>query len=386
MNRVATLAFACSLFASSPVAAGQAAASAGAETCIASLRNLRENSSSTRNDRHVIEWRADGCEVTIRFEGRPRFTADFTEIASLDGQGVFEIEEDGRIDRQLEIRTTRGALEFAYTVDRARRSFDADGKTWLTSVLQQLFRRTAYASKERVAWLLRRSGPDGVLAEIAQMPSAYPQHAYMIELLNQADPGRDVLTRMLKAAAAWDSDYYKAGLLESFSQRGGRDAELSKAAWAVVRSLGSDYYAAQATAALLKAGAPVTRDDLARILADLDSDYYRLTVVKAALGQREDMTELVLAAARETSSSYYRSEILTWLLEEGRPEGPALISVIRLSSELESDHYRARVLTHIARGRTLEGAVREAYVRAAEGIASQHYRRQALDALGSSPD
>lgn len=71
-----------------------------------------------------------------------------------------------------------------------------------------------------------------------------------------------------------------------------------------------------------------------------------------------------------------------WLLEEGRPQGPALIDVIRLSLELESDHYRARVLTHIARGRTLEGAVRDAYVRAAEGISSQHYRRQVLDALG----
>jgi hypothetical protein len=290
MNRIAMLAFVCSLFSSSPLVASQAAGGAGPETCIASQRNLRESSSSTRNERHVIEWRADGCEVTIRFEGQPRFTADFTEIASLDGQGVFEIEEDGRVDRQLEIRTTRGALEFEYTVDRVRRSFDADGKAWLTSVLQQLFRRTAYASQERVAWLLRRSGPDGVLAEIAQMPSAYPQHAYMIELLNQADPGRDVLTRMLKAAAAWDSDYYKAGLLESFSKRGEGDTELSKAAWAVVRSLGSDYYAAQATAALLKAGAPVTREDLGPILADLDSDYYRMQVVKAASAQRDDMT------------------------------------------------------------------------------------------------
>ena len=214
MTRLMSLVAAFALVASAATAARQAT-STPSDTCIAGVKDVSRSSYTSRNERHEVEWRADSCEVAIRFEGEPRFTEDFRTLQSLGVSRIFR-------RRREQFARTAGARDslanwcarLQYTVNGQRRDFDAEGRQWLDTVIREFFRRTAYASKERVAWLFRNGGADRVLGEIDQMPSTYPQHAYMSALIDQAAPTRATLDRMLQRARGWSSDYYKSGLLE----------------------------------------------------------------------------------------------------------------------------------------------------------------------------
>jgi hypothetical protein len=364
--------------------AAQQTAPVASETCIAGARKVSHSSHSSRNSRHEIEWRVDGCEVVIRFDGQPRFTDDFRSLESLSSGDRFDVhEESGRVTRSVEVRPRSGSLEFRYAVNGERRDFDAEGRRWFDSVIRQFFLRTAYASKERVAWLARNGGADRVLAEIEQMPTTYPQHAYMVALVDEVAPTRGTIDRMLQRVREWSSDYYKAGLLTHIVTRGTLDAPGWAAIWGVAETIDSDYYTSRVVRASMDAGAPMKVEQFERVLQRVESDYYRAGLVDVAGGRLGGQYgPLVLAAARETRSPYYRTEILSRYLRNASPDNQALVDVIRLAGELDSDYYRAQLLRQVARRGQLVGMAREAYVGVAEAIGSRYYRQQALAAIG----
>ena len=267
-------------------------------------------------------------------------------------------------------------------VNGQRRDFDADGRQWLDAVIREFFRRTAYASKERVAWLFRNGGADRVLGEIDQMPSTYPQHAYMSALIDQAPPTRATLDRMLQRARGWSSDYYKSGLLERIVESRTPESGMWDGLWTVALTIDSDYYSAKVVRAYIDAGAPLNAARFAEVLGKIRSDYYRAGIVD--VGERKvgsDYAPIVLTAARQTRSAYYRSQILTRYLQNSNPDNAALVDVIKLAGELGSDYYRSEVLQQVASRHRLEGTARDAYITAAESIGSRHYRQRALAAI-----
>lgn len=382
MTRLMSLVTAYALIAAATPAT-RPATSIPSDTCIAGVKEVSRSSYTSRNERHEVEWRADGCEVAIRFEGEPRFTEDFRTLQSLGSRGYFDVDESSpRGRRAVEIRPQTGALEYRYTVNGQRRDFDAEGRQWLDTVIRVFFRRTAYASKERVAWLFRNGGADRVLGEIDQIPSTYPQHAYMSALIDQAPPTRATLDRMLQRAFGWSSDYYKSGLLERIVESRTPDAGMWDGLWAVALTIDSDYYSAKVVRAYIDAGAPLNAARFAEVLGKIRSDYYRAGIVD--VGERKvgsDYAPIVLTAARQTRSAYYRSQILTRYLQNSNPDNAALVDVIKLAGELGSDYYRSEVLQQVASRHRLEGTARDAYITAAESIGSRHYRQRALAAI-----
>lgn len=384
MTQLASLVAALALFATPPLPSQvRPTAPPSSDTCIASVRDVSHSSYSARNDKHEVEWRSDGCDVTISFDGDPRFTEDFRTLQSLGPGGYFDIDErNPRLKRALEIRPQAGALEYRYSINGQRRDFDAEGRQWLDAVIREFFRRTAYASKARVAWLFRNGGANRVLDEIDQMPSAYPQQVYMSALIDQEPPTRATVDRMLQRARAWSSDYYKSGLLKRLVEVRTPEAGTWEGLWAVALTIDSDYYSAQVVRAYMDAGGPLNAAQFGEVLRKINSDYYRAGMVD--VGERKvgsDYGPIVLAAARQTKSAYYRSEILTRYLRSGNPDAAALVDVIKLAGELDSDYYCAEVLQQVANRRPLEGAARDAYISVAESIGSRHYRQRALAAI-----
>ena len=85
------------------------------------------------------------------------------------------------------------------------------------------------------------------------------------------------------------------------------------------------------------------------MLGKIRSDYYRAGIVD--VGERKvgsDYAPIVLTAARQTRSAYYRSQILTRYLQNSNPDNAALVDVIKLAGELGSDYYRSEVLQQVA--------------------------------------
>jgi hypothetical protein len=382
MVRATSLVTVCVLAGSAASLRAQQAAPAASDTCIAEAREVRHSSHSSNNGRHEIEWRVDGCEVTIRFDGRPRFTEDFRSLASLAPGDRFDVdEESSRGRRSVEIRPQGSSLSFRYSVNGQRRDFDSEGRRWLDSVIRQLFVRTAYAAKERVTWLLVESGEDGVLAEIERMPTTYPQHAYMMALLEQSTPTAGAIDRMLRRVHEWSSDYYKAGLLTRIARRGSLEPGVWERLWSVAGTIDSDYYATGVVRAYLDGGGPLNVEQFEQVLRRIESDYYRAGMVDVGRRLTGRYGPLVLTAARATKSPYYRTQILTTYLREARPDSASMIDVIRLAGELDSDYYRAQLLRQVARHDPLDQAARDAYRQVAEAIGSRYYRQQALAAI-----
>ena len=357
--------------------------SSTSDTCIAGVRQVSRSNFSSRNDRHEVEWRADGCDVTIKFDGEPRFSDDFKTLVSLAARDRFDVDErTARVNRAVEIRAGASGLDYRYTVNGQQRPFDAEGRRWLDAVIHEFFLRTAYRSKERVAYLFRNGGANRVLDEIDQMPTTYPQHAYMTALIDQAPPSTGTVDRMLQRARGWSSDYYKSGLLTRLVEARTPESGMWEALWAVALTIDSDYYSSSVVRAYIQAGAPLSAAQFEEVLRKIDSDYYRAGLVD--VGEKKvgnDFGPIALTAARQTKSAYYRSQILTNYLEHGNPDAASLVDVIKLAGELDSDYYCSQVLQHVASRRRLEGAARDAYVTAAESIGSRHYRQRALAAI-----
>ena len=94
MTQLASLVAALALFATPPLPSQvRPTAPPSSDTCIASVRDVSHSSYSARNDKHEVEWRSDGCDVTISFDGDPRFTEDFRTLQSLGPGGYFDIDE-----------------------------------------------------------------------------------------------------------------------------------------------------------------------------------------------------------------------------------------------------------------------------------------------------
>lgn len=354
-------------------------------TCISLARKLSRSVYLSNDGRHQAEWRAEGCEVEVRFEGRLRFDEGFTALVGLERRGRFEVKEEGPVDRELEVRQEDEGLRYTYEVEGRRHDFDAEGRAWLESVLLQFFRRTGHAAQERAAWLLRRSGPEGVLAELEQMEGSHAQQAYLDALLRD-DVEPRVLVRVLRMARAWESDHAKAGALEAMAPRLRGEPAARREAWAVARTLESDHSAAGSATRLLDAGR-LQAEELGAALAvveRMESDHYRAAVLKALAEQpalKGAQVQHYLREAVRIGSDHYRAEVLEALTDREALEGAETVEVIRAASRIGSDHYRARVLVELAQRYALDGAAREAYRRAANDIGSDHYRKEALAAL-----
>jgi hypothetical protein len=358
--------------------------SAASDTCIAGVKQVSRSNFSSRNDRHEVEWRAEGCDVTIKFDGEPRFSDDFKTLVSLAARDRFDVDErNPRVNRAVEIRAGASGLDYRYSVNGQQRPFDAEGRRWLDAVIHEFFVRTAYRSKERVAYLFTNGGANRVLDEIDQMPTTYPQHAYMTALIDQAPPSAATVGRMLQRARGWSSDYYKSGLLTRLVEAARLpESGMWDALWAVALTIDSDYYSSSVVRAYIQAKAPLNAAQFEEVLRKIDSDYYRAGLVD--VGEKKvgnDFGPIALAAARQTKSAYYRSQILTNYLQHANPDPALLVDVIKLAGELDSDYYCSQVLQHVASQRRLEGAARDAYVTAAEAIGSRHYRQRALAAI-----
>ena len=375
----------------------QSPASSPAETCIARATSVSHNTIRTgrktthedgvsRSDETDIEWRASGCEVKIRIRGTPRFTDDWRGIASLDRDGSFRVNEDGRVERELEIRPGEGgALRISYEVEGREQPLDAQGQAWLESVLLQLFRRSAYAADERVQSMVRAGGADAVLAEIALMHEDYPRHAYSVALLKHSPSDAALQARVLESATRWSSDYYKSELLEALTGRTG-DARVVRAGWNVARTLDSDYYATKGIQRLLALGAPdASQAEVALAAIDrIDSDYYRAELLKTVARQPSlegKLVPLYVRAVERTESDYYRAEMLSALVARSPLTDEQLLAAIRATSTIKSDYYRSESLARIARKHELKGAALEAYLASTDAIGSDHYRGAAIRAV-----
>jgi hypothetical protein len=202
-----------------------------------------------------VEWADASCEVEVVIEGDVRFNEDFTDFAAITpGGGVRISERGGGVDRLLEIRPgSGGALSYSWRVSGRELPFDVEARAWLRGFVPELLRTSGIAAEERVAWLVRTEGPEGLLREIPLMRSDRAQRLYLEAWLGAGphDPP-DVARALEVAGAQLKSDRELAAVLLRVIDAGPVEGSLRDEFMSALGTIESDREYGRVASALLR--------------------------------------------------------------------------------------------------------------------------------------
>src|SRR5581483_9363460 len=187
-----------------------AAAVCGAQTT--HIENHNDTDENRWNWHHVD----DHVDLQVTIRGRVEFADDYSDVTAISpANGELRISERrGGVTRKFEATQSADGIKRTYSVNGETRALDAEGRAWLTKILNDTVRRGGYDAPTRVTRLLQRGGPAGVLAEISQLEGDYTKRVYFNELLKQGNLDAETAQRALQQAAReMSSDYEKTEIL-----------------------------------------------------------------------------------------------------------------------------------------------------------------------------
>lgn len=342
------------------------------------------------NGTQTLQWSDGGKKVKIRSKGKIEFNEDWTGIARLSRGAEMRLEaEDGWHEQQLDVEPgDDGRPVYTWEVDGRERPFDAQGRKWLQAMLLQLVRGTGFAAPERVASILNKQGPQGVLAEISQIPSHSAKRIYFENLFKHR-LGADVLGRALvQAGREVESDFELRQVLEAAAGSQALSGPIAIAYAEAARTIESDFELRNALAALVDKGqlGPLSLAAVLRTARQIDSDFELATLLSEVARKTNltdpDVRRAYVEAVGEIESGFDLRRALTALVERGDLPAEAQVAVLRSAQGISSDFDRATLLVAVAEEYPLSGTARDAYLDAASGIGSDFDRQRAEAALG----
>ena len=267
---------------------------------------------------------------------------------------------------------------------------DAERRKWLADRLLELVRNSGLALNARIARILQKSGPDGVLHEISLIDSSYAKRLYFQRLLDTASLDSGTLARLIQQAgremhSAYDlATVLVAGVLPRLNAR---DDTARLAYLQAVKGINSDYDRHRALSALIKAG-PLTPAAVGQVLdaaQSIRSDYDRASVLTDVV-QSNDISghrDAFLAALDTIQSDYDRRRVLTALLNHGAPT-PAVLSIVYTASQrTRSDHDLAGLLLDAVHRAMLDATLRPMFFHAVAQLKSDFEKGRVLSAVAA---
>ncbi|HSF39794.1 MAG TPA: M56 family metallopeptidase [Thermoanaerobaculia bacterium] len=386
------------LAALAPAAAPEAEAALGAVAVTAQTvpappapsKKPRHVSVRDMNGTKTFEWRDGDQKIKIRTEGRIELTEDWTGIARLARSAEMRLEaENGWHEQRLDVEAGDGGRPvYTWKVDGRERPFDAEGRKWLQAMLLQFIRGTGYAAPERIAAILERQGPQGVLAEISLIPSQFVKGIYFANLFKHP-LGADVVERSLnQAAREIESDFELKGALTAAAGSQPLSGATVLAYAEATRTIESDFEQHQALSALVNKARldPQSLSAVLQAARQIDSDF-ELATLLTEVARKTTLTDpgvrrAYVETVAEIGGDFEHHKALTALVQRGDLPAEALVAVLQSAQDIGSDFERATLLVAIAGKYPLSGAARDAYLEATQGIGSSFERQRAEAALG----
>ncbi len=364
----------------------------------------------------------NGLRLKMHADGKFAFNDAENGIATLADGSELEISatQNGATRRAI-FFGKNGGIEKNYYINGKEQPFDANAQKWLASVLPQILRESAINAKARIARILKRGGPDAVLAEIGKTQSGYARSVYirtfaqsgtlkpaivdkliaevagidsgyekeqaLTVIYKTQHPRGDQLTTLLKAGSGMDSAYETSQLLQLVAAKILLDKTTIQTYLGMTGKIDSDYEMSRALSALLARSdltPAVTTQVIAMAAEHLGSPYdLRTTLGKAAsrLGASEAAVVAYCQATTHINSSYDKREALATLLRKAKLQKAGYMCVLDATTGIDSDYDRATLLMEIARQMPNDSALVAKYRAVAKTISSAYERSQAEDAL-----
>ena len=341
----------------------------------------------------VVRSTIGRCITELRASTEFKFTADFTDIASVDGGGLVVIEQrGGDVDRRVEIRggTVAGHRWF---VANEERPYDAGARRWLATTLTELLRRTGYEAEARSHWILATRGVEGEFQEIALLTGDYVKRIYYQALVADGRLDAPNVARVVRQAGdEISSDYDLAELLVTVGAKYALNEPTRTSFVGAADHIESDYDRHRVLAVVL-AGRDLS-DDLASAMlgsaSGIQSDYDLAEVLIVLIEKHpvsEGMSAAFFAAVNSIESDYDRHRVLSSLLGQRREPEPIMVAAaLKSAGGIASDYDRAEVLVQVAEGYALDDATRAPFFAAADAIGSDYDHGRVLKAVMDHAD
>ena len=349
------------------------------------------DSNERPQDRNIrfVQRTADRC-VEANLFGIVNFSADERGVAEMARGARLRFREvTGGTDREVTITSNGDRQQRQYTVNGRAAELDAEGRSWLGSMILTLMRESAYNAPERVRRLDREGGVNRVLAEIDAIRSSGAKRDYYEAFLGLGRALDDstlvrILARMKKEFASSSGDM--RSVLEKVPVRSVRSSQARSALTDALISIESD----GDKASLLMELVPTADRELLRQIMDVaitissDGDKSNLLIVGAASYLNPVDPELrssYFNVVKTVSSDGDLSRVLINAAPFGHQDSKVTEAVIDASLRIGSDGDKANVLTYIATQKLLTSTrVKDAFTSAAMSIGSDGDRARVLRA------
>jgi beta-lactamase regulating signal transducer with metallopeptidase domain len=358
----------------------------------------KRSSSNMRNDdgrgpenrRWQVRWRDDNCTIELDARGVFTLSPNADDVTSITPRGYIDLSQQSRggVERRVRIEPGDGAtLERTYWVDGKRAEWNAEAARWFAQALIMLDRRTAFAVDSRLPMLLQRGGVEAVLAEVAEMPTTYPQRVYYSKLFERQVLSTAQLASVLETASkTFDSDYERAELLLSVAKQKNFADPLHLAYAQMVRTMDSDYETRRALSALLARSdlAPNVVKTMLEASEGMESDY-ELAELLIGIATRyavDDATRpYYIRAIGSIDSDYEQRRVLSAVVAGGRMGTGVSEELITSAGRSMKGYELAEFLITVANKGSLDQSGSAAFFAATRGIESDYEKRRVLDVL-----
>jgi len=300
-------------------------------------------------------WNDGWRRVHVESRGRIELTDDERDVKSVSTDGYFEISSRGWWSlfgqRYIVQGNANGSTTRRFMVGSAERTLDAETRAWIGDTIQHLA-RSGFAVESRVARILAREGPAGVLDAIPLASSDFVRAKYFLLLFSQArlDP-RTAERAIRESAKEIGSDYELARVLMAAAESMTIDEALAPAFLDATNTIRSDY-------------------EHARVLLRL------LAKQQTAVAET-----VIIASSSHIGSDYEQARVLTQVAEQKDLTDTAVLGIVRATNSIGSDYEKTRVLLKIVAAHPIEKTTQQAILETAAHIGSDHERGRVLSAM-----
>jgi bla regulator protein blaR1 len=340
--------------------------------------------SQEKSGRNAWTWinADDSKKIEIKVENKVEFNEDYSDVAAIPADGALRV-TDSRTARTFRLAITRdsaGELRRDYSVDQRSRSFDAEGQTWLRTVLLQAVREGGLDARTRAQRILKQRGVRGLTEEITYLKGDYVHRIYFEELLQA--PGvstQDLKTAIHNASNSIASDYDRAQMLVQIAPVFLGNKDLVADYFNATSRIKQDYEHARVLAGALKQ-TRLSKDVLiaiAQSAATIQSDYEKAgLLIKGAERYQGDLSSRMewLHAVRTIGSDYEHHRVLSGALKPEAISIEALSDLVRSAARMKSDYEKASFLIEAMSLYRGDAQLRAAFVETARTIGSEYER------------
>jgi hypothetical protein len=365
--------------------------------CASQTAKTRPSSSTTHKERSInIEdnnwnWHHvdQGVDLHVMIRGKVEFADDYSDVTAIrSSDGELRItDRRGNVTRKFEATASADGIKRDYSINGESKPMDGEARAWLANILNDTVRQGGYDAPARVARLLQRSGPSGVLSEIAQLKGDYVKRLYLDELLKQGNLDAETARLALQQAAREiSSDYEKAEILVKMAGTYLRDDRFREVYLEGVNTIHSDYERGRALTAVLKKN-NLNKDNLffaLKSVAAISSDYEKaelLVKVSHIFPLDEGLQKAYLDAVKTIDSDYEKGRAITALLDKNDTKPETLLFMVKSAASIGSDYEKAQLLIRVADAGRRDEAVRNAVADTARTIQSEYERGRVLAAV-----